>query len=147
MWDDKPILLDRFLGRLPAVPDLDECWGWPQSAKPYRYGDYGRFKRQAHRVMFYIAHGRLPRGGDVRHRCHNGRCVNPLHLDEGTRTDNMQDAVRAGRTTTVVNPDKIGTIRALRSEGLSQQKIADEVGINRTTVSRVLAGRLDHYAA
>lgn len=38
MWDGKPILLDRFLGRLPSRPDLDECWIWPQSAAPRRYG-------------------------------------------------------------------------------------------------------------
>ncbi|WP_139196289.1 HNH endonuclease [Salinihabitans flavidus] len=27
----------------------------------------------------------------VRHRCHNRRCVNPEHLEEGSRADNVRD--------------------------------------------------------
>lgn len=145
MWDEKPILLDRFLARLPQRPDLEECWIWPQSAYPGRYGDYGRFKRQSHRVMFFVAHGHLPDGGDVRHLCHNGRCVNPLHLAEGTRSENMMDSAFDGRLRHVVDGEMIEAVRGMRARGASQQSIADAVGIDQTTVSRVLAGWRDHY--
>ncbi|WP_197922924.1 HNH endonuclease [Thiosulfatihalobacter marinus] len=27
----------------------------------------------------------------IRHRCHNRRCINPQHLQTGTRADNLRD--------------------------------------------------------
>lgn len=51
----------------------------------------------AHRLVWEHHHGPVPEGLEVRHVvCANRRCCNIDHLAIGTRSDNMQDAVRDG---------------------------------------------------
>lgn len=80
----------RFLAWVPFHLGLDECWPWQGRCQENGYGTYSGWKGAAHRVMFYLAHGRYPEG-ETRHMCHNRSCVNPLHLAEGTRSQNMLD--------------------------------------------------------
>lgn len=51
----------------------------------------------AHRVAFENAHGPIPDGMLVMHRCDNPPCVNPEHLVLGYPVDNIRDAWRKGR--------------------------------------------------
>ncbi|MFC2982004.1 HNH endonuclease [Roseicyclus marinus] len=46
----------------------------------------------AYRFVYCLA-TRTPAAADevVRHRCHNRRCINPDHLELGTRADNKHD--------------------------------------------------------
>jgi hypothetical protein len=57
-----------------------------------------RFPILAHRLAWVLANGREPGEGMlVLHRCNNPPCCNPEHLYEGTRQDNVNDMIAAGR--------------------------------------------------
>ncbi len=51
----------------------------------------------AHRVAYALAHGGIPAGLMIRHKCHNRLCVRADHLETGTNAENMQDMMEAGR--------------------------------------------------
>jgi len=53
--------------------------------------------RDAHRVSYIIHKGPIPDDLQIRHICHNKRCVNPNHLIIGTHQDNMDDRSNADR--------------------------------------------------
>ena len=74
-----------------------ECWEWQGSGRTDGYGQFFALKRYraTHRFSFYIANLYYP--PVVRHKCDNRKCVNPHHLEGGTQSDNMKDAVKRGR--------------------------------------------------
>lgn len=74
-----------------------DCIEWTKGtdAKGYGVQRYrGKFQR-SHRVAFFEAHGYWP--NICRHTCDNPPCINPEHLLDGTRGDNIRDAVERGR--------------------------------------------------
>jgi len=89
--------IDRFWANVEKKSD-DECWPWIGSTARGRgfigIGELGvNFRNHiASRVSYVIHHGNIPAGLIVRHKCDNGICVNPNHLEIGTMRDNYHDA-------------------------------------------------------
>ena len=84
------------------VGEPESCWEWNATLMGNGYGSV-RIKKGgspigAHRVSWALYHGRWPSSGLViMHSCDNPKCVNPLHLSEGTQSENIQDCVIKGR--------------------------------------------------
>jgi hypothetical protein len=129
------------------------CWLWNTGKdEGFNYPKFwiGSGYVKASHLMWERANGRKLESGElVLHRCDTPRCVNPDHLFVGGYIDNMQDRRKKGRGNhprgerngrariTRAGAEKI---RKLRTEGISQQAIADRLGISQATVSRVLRG-------
>jgi hypothetical protein len=154
---------ERNIARFEALVDRsggpDACHHW-RGARCKRKG-YGYFgvkgpgrgrkvwsTKLAHRVAFFIAHGRWPEPLCC-HRCDNRRCCNPAHLFEGTPAENTADMVRKGRCGSgSAGGEKHGmarftdaTIRQvldLHASKVSQRQIAIRLGISASHVCNIV---------
>lgn len=128
---------------MARVKVVGDCWEW-QAAMWDGYGVFNhKGKRQkAHRAAYELFVGPLD-DRFVCHRCDNPKCVNPKHLFLGTPQDNMDDKVSKGRAKGYQKIPKAtqNTIVDLRVSGLSQQQIADQIGISQVRVSQILIDR------
>ncbi len=132
------------------------CWLWLGDCGA-RYG-YGRATRNrkrllAHRVVYELYFGEIPKGMFVCHKCDVTCCVNPGHLFLGTAKDNMRDmaAKKRGRAPTFYgdnNPSSKLTakqaeeIRALRNDRkLPLKSIANMYGITLANVWYIAKGK------
>lgn len=50
-----------------------------------------------HRLVYALAHGRVPSGKLVTHECDNPPCFNPDHLHSGTHSTNLKHQYQRGR--------------------------------------------------
>jgi hypothetical protein len=116
---------------------------------------------KTHQVAFLLSGGILTDEKPwVLHSCHNRLCVNPRHLRAGTRQDNVDDMVAAGRwksgltfgeqngarkhPETLVRGEAVSCskltpdlVRALRSDDGSQRELAIKYGVSHATVGNI----------
>jgi hypothetical protein len=154
-WESEVAVLAKagFLDHvdLPEMPD--QCWLW----QGYSDGQgYGRLKvpgklhaERAHRVAWYLAHGRWPDKMVICHTCDVRLCVRPSHLVAAEQAENVADMRAKGRAMAccgTANPNSSlqkgdkETIFELRARGLTQRQIAAQFQLNQSTVSRILNG-------
>jgi hypothetical protein len=95
----------RFWAKVDKTPGQGpwgDCWGWLGGTHDWGYGIIGKGGRgegfwRAHRLSWTLAHGPIPEGMDVLHKCDNPPCSNPDHLFLGTALDNTRDCIAKGR--------------------------------------------------
>ena len=92
----------------------------------------GRKQIMWHRLVFLQNYGYLP--PVVMHRCHNPRCINPLHLEAGTIQRNTQDAASLGRLTRVRRRLTDEQAREVYWSEDSQQVLAKRYGVSRGVI-------------
>lgn len=143
------------------------CWAPPSHmimAKPCRLwlGGRGRDgygavrhegrKRAAHRLVYLGFHGELPAEKPlVLHHCDRPQCIEVEHLYPGTAQDNCDDKFRRGRNSPQAGKDngnvklteeQVLDIRKRAAAGEAQRAIARQMGLNSTTVFRIVSRKL-----
>ena len=135
-------LEERFFEKVLVVSS--GCHEWQSTIQADGYGRFWLDGRQhlAHRVSWKIRVGPIPNDKWVLHKCDNRRCVNLDHLYLGTPTQNVQDKIeRCPWWGNMKIPyETVEEARRLYATGLSQQKVADILGIKQVQVSRYIRG-------
>lgn len=80
-WQMPPDVADRVL-RSPYG-----CWEWTGSLNPAGYASWKN--RAAHRTVYEMLVGPIPKGLVLDHLCRNTACVNPAHLEPVTNKTNI----------------------------------------------------------
>lgn len=78
----------------------DDCWEFIGCRNSDGYGRIGTTpskNESAHRIIYKLEKGDIPKGNVVMHTCDNPPCCNPKHLILGTQNDNIQDMVSKQR--------------------------------------------------
>lgn len=122
-----------------------DCWIFKPQSKALRYRQLkvggSRSPSLAHRVSWELAHGHIPDGLVVCHRCDNPPCVNPAHLFLGTHKDNSQDMAHKGKSQRGERNTKAkltaDDVIAIRLSAKSGREIAKDYGIQPTQVSHI----------
>ena len=131
-------------------PGMDTpCLEW----QAFRNKGYGVFRVSssrvdlAHRVAWEIAHGCVPGGMGVLHRCDNPACVNADHLFLGTQRDNVADMLAKGRRGIFVGSANgraklteldVRRVWNLHRSGWTGKRIASELGVGQSRISGIL---------
>jgi len=91
---EKEKSIQRVLSKIKMV---NTCWVWNASTTGKGYGCvfWKGKNRRAHRVVWEICMGEIPKGKLICHICTETLCVNPVHLYVGDHSTNQLDAVIA----------------------------------------------------
>lgn len=137
-------------------PDENVCTPWKGKKFPNGYGHFRNqlgISRYAHRAIWEIAHGKIPEGQYVCHKCDNPSCVRLSHLYLGTPIDNMRDMFSKGRAISnnkwkkcrtlkpLPTKEEILAIRKLSSEGISNKTLAEIFKISHDSVYCIVTKR------
>lgn len=128
------------------------CWLWAASLDKGGYGQTycrGPAPAGAHRVAWEAAHGPIPAGLGVLHRCDQRSCVNPRHLFLGTAAENSADMVRKGRQArgarsgpAKLSDASVTEMRALYAAGaMGCRRLAKRFGVDLKTAQDVVRAR------
>ena len=123
-----------------------DCIPW-QGGKSNGYGWDSKRRAYAHRVAYEEAHGAIPAGHYVCHRCDNPICVNPAHLFAGSPQANHDDTHAKGRArrargeqvnTARLTAEQVLDIRRRVAEGATRAALAREYGVVWKTINRIV---------
>jgi len=139
-------------------PELGPCHEWTGTKDSYGYGylNIDTRRQKAHRVAFFLTHGRWPEPCGL-HRCDNRACVNVAHLFEGTKADNSRDMALKGRGGGGTRGERHGmskltaktalSIRTRAAAGEPKRALARAYGVSKTTVRDVVRRRTWNHVA
>lgn len=150
------LTLDDLFNKCVPEPNTG-CHIWLGATAPTGYGRTWFRKKTitTHRVAYLLAHGEIPDGMVVCHRCDVTSCCNPAHLFLGTQAENLLDMRRKGRANdphgerhprSKLSDADAAAIRAAVAGGARMKDLARQYGIAECTISNLCAGRFRQHA-
>lgn len=120
-----------------TVDPVTGCWLWTGGLSTDGYGrmSFGGRQQLAHRVMYQVTRGPIPRGMQIDHTCGVRHCVRPEHLAVVTVAENA----RRGQQT-ILTPDQVREIRGLLEEQ-GYRRIAARYGVSVYAIRSIAYGR------
>jgi len=94
----------------------------------------------AHRAAYIVAHGSIPAGTEIGHRCDIKLCIEPTHLEAIPRGQNMTDARRRGLLMQKLTAVEVDAIRRWATN-LPTRLVAAEFGVTERTVRLIRDGQ------
>jgi hypothetical protein len=140
-------VLERFLQKITIK---DDCWIWSSTLDKDGYGKfwYQNYNWRCTQLIYIHCFGVIPifRKDVIRHICPNKSCVNPLHLEIGSYSDNNgKDKIRDG---TLQRGERHGhnvlsekQVLEIRSSDKSSRRLANDYGVSRGAVRHILKRR------
>lgn len=123
------------MGRSP-----DACWTWLGPKTPIGHGKKTYCGRDvmAHRWVWEMLFGPIPRGKVVYHICDSKECTNPAHLALGSQADANRRSINV--TLLPADVDEIRAAKPTWTRNTARQ-LAAKFGCSTTTVHEVARGR------
>lgn len=86
----------RFENDIHMIPEAG-CWIWTRNETKGGYGliDWQGKPTTAHRAIYKMLVGDVPKGTDLDHLCRVRCCVNPFHLEPVSRSVNLRRGFEA----------------------------------------------------
>lgn len=126
------------------------CKLWQGALSTKGYGVTTRHNKYTlvHRQTYEDAHGPIPPGLVVRHKCDVRACWEIEHLELGTYQQNTQDMLdrgraRGGRPRSIPDETNMAILKLL-SEGATQMAAAKAMGVSSHHVSKLKLGKYKH---
>jgi hypothetical protein len=113
-------LLQYLLSRTHQATNGCREWLGPLQKNGYAKISYLGKHSWAHRVVYELSTGKSAGELQVMHKCDNRKCINPDHLEAGTRSDNMLDAAIKGRLN---SDERLRALRMSRARKLSPSHV------------------------
>lgn len=144
-------LTERFWSYVDKKSNND-CWMWKGYVQKDGKG-YGVFQvckrpRKVHRISYVIYKGPIPEGMEVMHQCPNGDnklCVNPNHLELGTKEEHIIDRVKKGQSPkgarnvkAKLTEEQVLDIRYLREKGVQLKCICKLYKMSQPQITSII---------
>lgn len=96
-----------------------DCWVWLGKLNNYGYGIVFRNGKElsAHRVSYELMFGEIPAGLVIDHLCRNRACVNPMHMQPVTNSENVSRGSRKLQTHCIHGHPLSGNNLRIRPDG------------------------------